>query len=169
MGKIGWNKVVGYAILLFIVNFALFYFAQIIFGDLIHSALESHENTGNYTVINFIFLLGLLFVFIISIISNLGLLKDHTFASKLFVNLVAFVITIILLYLVAFIAVLVVYGEDYMQLNFIDKLLNLPLFFTYFGIYILGSPIQLWLISLLIYSFIVPLLLRYLAQYKYKI
>jgi len=167
--KIGWNKVVGYSIILFIVSFALFYFTQIIFGDIIHSTLASNERTGKYTTINFVLLLGLFFVFMVSIIANLFLLRDYTFLSKVFVNLIAFSITFILLYIIAFISVLIVYGEEYLKLNFIDKLLNLPLFFAYFAIYILSLPIQLWLIALLIYSIIVTICLRYMAQYKYKI
>jgi hypothetical protein len=167
--KLGWKKVAGYCIILLIVSFALFYFTQIIFGDIIHSTLESNESTGNYTTINFILLLGLFFVFSVSIIANLFLLRDYTFLSKIFVNLIAFSITFVLLYIVAFISVLIAYGDEYLRLNFVDKVLNLPLFLSYFAIYILGSPVQLWLIALLSYSIIVSICLRYMAQYKYKI
>jgi hypothetical protein len=167
--KVEWNKVVGYCVILLIVSFALFYFVQIIFGDILHSTLISNERTGNYTVINFVLLLGLFFVFSVSIIANLFLLKDYTLLSKIFTNLIAFISTFVFLYFLAFISVLSIYGNDYLELNFIDKMFNLPLFLAYFAIYVLDLPLQLWLIALLIYSIIVSICLRYIAQEKYKI
>lgn len=165
--KLEWKLAFMFVVISFIISLITFLLSEIIWGDVLKSILSDSYKKHEYTNINIIIIVGLGFIFGISMITNIVIFREYTAKSKVMINLYALIFTILILFFIASISVMIIFAHLYAGLALYEKLMISWLFFAYFSVYILPSPIIFWIIGLIIYHVILLILMRYLLVRKY--
>ena len=165
---ISWLQAVILSMISLTAGFFLFLFLQVIWGDILKETLTENYQSGIYFNINLIIIIGVIFVFVISILTNLFIFRDYTIQSKLISNVFALIITFIVLFFLSWICIVLFYPELYSDLSIMEKLRLSSYFFTIFAIYLLPSPVLFWQIGLLIYHLTLVIFIRFFFKKKHN-
>ena len=158
--KLEWKQAFGLITISLVVSFIAFLMSEIIWGDLLKSSLSSDYKRHQYSNINLILILGLGFIFLNSIIVNLSIFREYTEKSKVKCNLIAFLLTFVILYAISSVSIIIIFAKQYAGLNIIQKMRISWLFFSYFSVYVLPTPILFWIMALVIFHVILLFLIK---------
>lgn len=167
--KIEWKLAVLISGVSAIVSLILFILTEVIWGDVLKDILSTGYETNHYSTINFILILGLLIIFGVSFLTNIIIYRKFTKASKIIANCLTFVITLIVLFFIAWISVVLLFADQYQSISIWQKIGMMFIFFAYFGIYVLSSPVWFWILGLIIYHIILIILIRLFFVKKHKL
>ena len=146
--RISWGGALLLSLISGLITFIGFLLYQTIFGDILHEVLlPFFFQVIYYTIINFVLIIGLFVMMGLIIFINLFIYRSYTLKSKITANLFAFVITIVLLFLIGFVSMYVIFPE----LSTLQILGLFVYYFVYFSVYFLPSPVYFWYLSLIIY------------------
>ena len=165
---ISWLQAIILSIISLTEGFFLFLFLQVIWGDVLKDMLTENYQSGIYFNINLIIIIGVIFVFVISILTNLFIFRDYTLQSKLISNIFALIITFIGLFFLSWICIVLFYPELYSDLSIMEKLRLSSYFFAIFAIYLLPSPVLFWQLGLLIYHLTLIIFIRFFFKKKHN-
>ena len=154
-----WKEVFLMAIISFCITFFSFLIYEVIWGDILKDFLVDMTETHPYSIINLILFIGLFIALGINIIVNLFIFRGYTLASRLVANLLAIIVTIVILFFISFILIFFIFPT----LTYFQILGLFPIYFVYFSLYILPSPVWFWIITIIIYH----LALLFLAKMFY--
>jgi len=154
--SISWKGAILISVTSFMIAFPGFLLYEVIWGDILKDILDPSAKEHPYSLINVILHIGLFAVFGISLLVNLFIYRDFTFKSKVVANLLALVLTIVILFLISFSFMFALFPS----LKTTQVLGIWPLYFTYFSIYVLPNPIWFWIIAIMIYHIILILFNR---------
>lgn len=140
----------------FIVAFPGFLVYEVIWGDTLKDMLDPNALGHPYSLINLILYIGLFAVFGVSIMVNLFIYRSYTFKSKLVANLIAFIITVVVLFTISFMYMFVLFPS----LRIYHILGLFPYYFFYFSVYVLPNPVSFWYIAIIIYHCCLILTIR---------
>lgn len=152
-----------------IISVIVFMLTEVIWGDLFRTYLRSSYKQHLYTNINLILITGLGIMFGVSIIVNLLIFRDYTVESKFKVNLLAFIITFLILYAISSISIIIIYAEQYSGLSVVQKMSISWLFLAYYSVYILPTPVMFWFLGLIIFHGVLFILMRFLLVKNMRI
>jgi len=158
--RIEWRNAIVLSGLSATVSLILFLMSEIIWGDIISETFSTGYQENFYSLINFVLVLGLLFTCGISFLVNVFIYREYTITSKILANLFTLALTIIIIYFIAFICVISLLAEEYAMLSIAQKLQLSFIFFAYFGVYVLPSPVWFWVLGLIIYHVILVFLIK---------
>jgi len=164
---ISWLQAIILSVISLTAGFFLFLFLQVIWGDVLKETLTENYQNEIYFNINLIIIIGVIFVFMISFLTNLFIFRDYTIQSKLISNIFALTITFIVLFFLSWIFIVLFYPELYGDLLIMEKLSLSSYFFAIFAIYLLPSPVLFWQIALLIYHLTLIVFIRYFFKKKH--
>lgn len=145
--SIPWKGAILISIISFMIAFPGFLLYEVIWGDILKDMLDPGAKEHPYSLINLILHIGLFAVFGISLLVNLFIYREFTFKSKVVANFLTLVITIVLLFLISFSFMFALFPS----LKTVQILGIWPLYFTYFSVYVLPSPIYFWILAIIIY------------------
>lgn len=167
--KISWS----YATILSLISggasFFIFFFVEIIRGDILKDTLDSGYQLEQYFNINIIIWTGILAVFGISLLINIVALQKYALGPKIASNIGAMIYTFIVLFMISSLSVIIVYSKEYSQLDLGTQISLSVQFFSLFSIYILPYPTLFWFIALFIYHIILIIFIRFFYYEKRKI
>ena len=143
-----------------IISLILFILTEIIWGDVLKDVLISGYEQNYYSNINLILILGLLIIFGVSFLTNVIIYRKFTKTSKIIANALTLVITLILMFFIAWISVILLFADQYQNISIWQKFSMMFIFFAYFGIYVLSNPVWFWILGLIIYHIILIILIR---------
>ncbi len=169
MKKISWFQAAIFSVISFIPSFFLFFLLEVIWGDIFKDTLSYENYKGRYFNLNLILITGLMFVFAISLLTNIFLFREHSYQSKLTANILTLILTIIILFFISWLLVVVVLSEFYNSLTVLEKINCSTYFFVLISIYLLPSPIWFWIISLITYHVILIIFIKYFFKSKKSI
>jgi len=141
-------------------TYFLFLFLEIIWGDMLKDVLISGMEQAEYFNINLILLIGLAFVFFISFLTNILILGNYTLGSRLLSNFFAIIYTIIILFFISWLSIIIIYKEQYSQLDLISQINLSTHFYCIFAVYVLSDPTMFWIIAIMIYHVIFIILIK---------
>ena len=169
MKKISWFQATIFSVISFIPSFFLFFLLEIIWGDIFKETLSYENYKGRYFNLNLILITGLMFVFAISLLTNIFLFREHSYQSKLMSNVLTLILTVIILFFMSWLLVVVILSEFYNSLTILEKINCSTYFFVLIAIYLLPSPIWFWIISLITYHVILIFFIKYFFKSKKSI
>lgn len=167
--KIEWKLAILISGISGMVSLILFILTEIIWGDVLKDLLISGYEANFYSIINLILTLGLLIVFGVSFLTNIIIYRKFTKASKIIANSLTLVITLIVLFFIAWISVILLFAEQYQNISIWQKFSMMFIFFAYFGTYVLPNPVWFWIVGLIIYHIILIIFIRLFFTKKQRI
>ena len=167
--KIEWKLAILISGVSAIISLILFILTEIIWGDVLKDLLRSGYETNYYSTINFILILGLLIIFGVSFLTNIIIYRKFTKASKIIANSLTFVITLIILFFIAWISVIVLFADQYQNISILQKFSMIFIYFAYFGVYVLPNPVWFWILGLIIYHIVLIVFIRLFFIKKHNI
>lgn len=167
--KIEWKLAILISGVSAIISLVLFILTEIIWGDILKDFLVSGYETNFYSIINLVLILGLLIIFGVSFLTNIIIYRKFTNTSKIIANALTLVITLIFMFFIAWISIIILFAEQYQSISILQKFSMMFIFFAYFGIYVLSSPIWFWILGLIIYHSILIIFIRLFFVKKQRI
>lgn len=160
LNNLSWFQAIILSIIAFTTSFFIFLFLQVIWGDILKDTLSKNYQSGLYFNINVILIIGLIFVFLVSILINSFILRDYTLKSKFIANSFSLVLTFIILFGLSWLLIVIFYPDLYDDLNVGEKVKLSTYFFAIFSVYILPTPVLFWMIGLMIYHAILIIFIK---------
>ncbi|MHA1327374.1 MAG: hypothetical protein ACTSRH_08635 [Promethearchaeota archaeon] len=158
--EITWSYSIVVVLFSCVTSYFVFLLVEVIWGDFLKDFLVTNYQLDHYFNINLILFIGLILIFLISLLINLLSLPRFTLTSRLIANIFSFAYTLLFLFFISWISIIIVYDKQYSQLDLITQINLSAYFFCIFAIYILPEPIWFWNIALFIYHAILIILIK---------
>lgn len=155
--EVSWGYATMISIVSGLISFFIFFFVEIIRGDILKDTLNAEYQAEQYFNLNIIIWTGLLAIFGISFLTNVFVFRKYAFEPKVVSSVLAGVLTSLILFLISWVSIVSVYSEEYSQLDIWTQLRLSVQFYSLFSIYILPYPTLFWFLALLIYHIILTI------------
>jgi uncharacterized protein YacL len=158
--KVSWKKSISLVIPTFITSFIIFLMLEVVWADIVRENIQTLEDDGQYTPINFILFIGIFSIFFIGLLVSFLIMRDLHPVGVFITNLVAFMLTLISFGIFALIYLQIAFPDAFGELSFYRKMLIFPNYYSYIAIYLFPSPVFFWFAFQLVYNIFVLLILR---------
>lgn len=161
-----WIKAIMIGLISSILSLIVFLLYQVFMADILLAVITAEYEAGVYFNSNIILFVGLFLILTLSMVINLFFIRNYSLNTRIIGNLLVFALTLIILFVFAWISIILVYNEQYQALTLEEQFRLIPYFFVIVSIYILPSPIIFWIVGLVIYHILLILFIKFFYMEK---
>lgn len=159
IGKIRWSRVILITFFSQIFSFITFFMFEVLLADILRSKLEEYYSNDVYFVPFLILLIGIIVNFIMNFIVYTIVIRAN-YMRELVVSISSMALSILTISLISYIVIEFTYADQFIKYTWIEKIILFPQYVTFFSLYILESPVDLWSINSFIFALWMIILMK---------
>lgn len=161
-----WVKAITLGLVSAVLSLIVFLLYQVFMADILLSIITTEYESGSYSNANLVLFVGLMLILTLSLLTNLIFMGSYKLNTRILSNVFSIILTIIILFLYAWISIIVIFNEAYQSLTLGGQIEIMPYFFIILSAYILPSPIIFWIIALIVYHMFLIIFIKFFFMEK---
>lgn len=164
--EMSWIGAITFGLISSVLSLVIFLLYQVFMADILLTIITTEYESGTYHNSNLILLVGLMLILTSSLLVNIIFFRNFSLKTRILSNITVFILTILILFVYAWISIILVYSEEYQKLTLGEQFSLMPYFFIILSAYILPNPVIFWIIGLITYHMFLIVFIKFFYKKK---